>query len=195
LSGATVVESCFADHCQGEPDAVGLYDMADRRDFADTERGFIAPWPDKVVSSVDGHVIFDAAWFDFLADEDAAVPDTVNPSLWRQGQLIRRGGLFKVTEGVYQARNSDIANLTIVEGETGLVIVDCMSGVESAAQGLAMFREHVSGKAGARRDLHPHAHRPLRRGEGRGRPGECGVGQGADHCAGHHRVVRQVCDR
>jgi alkyl sulfatase BDS1-like metallo-beta-lactamase superfamily hydrolase len=59
---------------------------------------------------------------------------------------MRRGGLYKVTDGVYQARNNDIANLTIVEGQDGLVVIDCMSRVESARQGMALFREHVSDK-------------------------------------------------
>lgn len=59
---------------------------------------------------------------------------------------MRRGGLYQVTDGIYQARNNDIADLTIVEGDDGLVIIDCMSGVESTRQGLALFREHVSDK-------------------------------------------------
>jgi alkyl sulfatase BDS1-like metallo-beta-lactamase superfamily hydrolase len=124
--------------------AIARYDMADRQDFADAARGLIAPWPDKVIGE-DGHVIFDPAWFDFI-DDEAPAPDTVNPSLWRQSQIMRRGGLYKVTDGVYQARNNDIANLTIVEGDDGLVVIDCMSGVESAQQGMALFREHVSDK-------------------------------------------------
>ncbi|HEY7010356.1 MAG TPA: alkyl sulfatase dimerization domain-containing protein [Jatrophihabitantaceae bacterium] len=127
-------------------DAAALYDMANRQDFADADRGLIAPWPDKVLSSVDGHVIFDQAWFDFLADEDAPAPDTVNPSLWRQSQVLRRGGLYQVAERIYQARNNDIANLTIIEGDDGLVVIDCTSAVEAAQQGLGMFREHVSDK-------------------------------------------------
>ena len=68
---------------------------------------------------------------------------TVNPSLWRQSQVMRRGGLFKVVDGLYQVRNNDIGDLTIVEGDDGLVVIDCTSGVESARQGMAMFREHV----------------------------------------------------
>ena len=70
----------------------------------------------------------------------------MNPSLWRQSQVMRRGGLFKVVDGLYQVRNNDIGDLTIVEGDDGLVIIDCTSGVESARQGMAMFREHVSDK-------------------------------------------------
>ncbi|GGV48652.1 alkyl sulfatase [Kitasatospora herbaricolor] len=124
--------------------AVARYDMADRQDFADADRGLIAPFPDRLYGA-DGRVIFDAARFDYLA-EDAPAPDTVNPSLWRQSQLIRKGGLYKVVDGLYQVRNNDIANLTVVEGEDGLVVVDCMAAVESARQAMGMIREHVSDK-------------------------------------------------
>lgn len=80
------------------------------------------------MAGADGHVIFDPAWFDFV--DDIPAPDTVNPSLGRQAQLMRRGGLYKVTDG----------------SDDGLVIIDCMSGVESAEQGMALFREHVGDK-------------------------------------------------
>ena len=73
-------------------------------------------------------------------------PDSVNPSLWRQSQVMTKGGLYKVVDGVYQSRNNDIANLTIVEGENGLVVIDCMANVNAAKIGMALFREHVSDK-------------------------------------------------
>ena len=59
---------------------------------------------------------------------------------------MRRGGLYKVVDGLFQVRNNDIGDLTIVEGDDGLVIIDCTSSVEAARQGMAMFREHVSDK-------------------------------------------------
>ncbi|MGD9988690.1 alkyl/aryl-sulfatase [Pseudonocardia sp.] len=116
--------------------------MDNRQDFLDADRGFIAPIPGPLTGP-DGHTIFDPKWFDFLA-EDAERPDTVNPSLWRQSQVMAKSGLYKVADRLYQVRNNDIANLTIVEGPDGLVIVDCTMTVEAAAQGLALFREHVS---------------------------------------------------
>jgi alkyl sulfatase BDS1-like metallo-beta-lactamase superfamily hydrolase len=125
-------------------DAAARYDMADRQDLADADRGLIAEFPGPVTGA-DGHVIFDGQKYEYITD-DAAAPDTVNPSLWRQSQVMRRGGLYKVTDGLYQARNNDIADLTIVEGDDGLVVIDCMAGVESARQGMDLFREHVSGK-------------------------------------------------
>ena len=81
--------------------------------------------------------------FDFVQGD---APDSVNPSLWRQSQLITKGGLFQVVDGLYQVRGNDIGQLTVVEGEDGLVVIDCMAGVESARQGMAMIREHVSDK-------------------------------------------------
>ena len=119
--------------------------MDDRQDFADADRGFIAGLPGGQVLGDDGHVVFDIGNYAYLAD-DAPTPDTVNPSLWRQSQVQRRAGLFKVIDGLYQVRNNDIGDLTIVEGDDGLVIIDCTSGVESARQGMDLFREHVSDK-------------------------------------------------
>ena len=125
-------------------DATALYDLADTRDFADAKRGLIAELPGNVTKD-DGTIVFAPNDFDWI-EEGAPAPDTVNPSLWRQSQLIKLGGLYQVSERIYQVRNNDIANLTVVEGEDGLIIVDCMAAVESARQGMAMIREHVSDK-------------------------------------------------
>ena len=125
-------------------EAAARYDMDDRQDFADADRGLIAPFPDKLYDR-EGRVIFDTSRLDYL-DGGTPAPDTVNPSLWRQSQLIRKGGLYKVVDGLYQVRNNDIANLSVVEGESGLVVIDCTASVEAATQGMAMIREHVSDK-------------------------------------------------
>ncbi|MFE6887365.1 alkyl/aryl-sulfatase [Streptomyces sp. NPDC057694] len=125
-------------------EAVARYDMDDRQDFADNDRGFIAPFPDRTYRP-DGTVIFDPAWFDFIED-GAPAPDTVHPSLWRQMQIMKKGGLYKIHEGIFQVRNCDIGNLTVVEGDTGLVVVDCTASVEAASMSMRMIREHVSDK-------------------------------------------------
>lgn len=125
-------------------DADARYNLADRQDFTDASKGLLAELPGNVLGD-DGSVIFDAHALDWVG-EQAPPPDSVNPSLWRQSQLIRLGGLYQVTDGVYQVRGNDIANLTVVEGTDGLIVIDCMAGVESAAQGMALIREHVSDK-------------------------------------------------
>jgi alkyl sulfatase BDS1-like metallo-beta-lactamase superfamily hydrolase len=124
--------------------ALGRYPMDDRADFELADRGLIAPLPGPVHAE-DGRVLFDPAAYDYLA-EDAPCPDSVNPSLWRQSQLIRKAGLYRVVDGLYQVRNNDIANLTVVEGDDGLVVIDCMASVESAKQGMELIRAHVSDK-------------------------------------------------
>jgi alkyl sulfatase BDS1-like metallo-beta-lactamase superfamily hydrolase len=126
-------------------DAAALYDLENREDFIAASRGRIAELPGNVLADSDGSVVFDPSAFDYIRDEDPA-PDSVNPSLWRQSQIIKRGGLFEVTKGLYQVRNNDIANLTVVEGDDGLIVIDCMAGVESARQAMALIREHVSDK-------------------------------------------------
>ncbi|MFI5500426.1 alkyl/aryl-sulfatase [Nocardia asteroides] len=126
--------------------AAQRYDMDNRDDFTDARRGLIAELPGPVFSDVDeGRVVFDPRDFAYLT-EDAPCPDSVNPSLWRQSQLITLGGLYEITKGVYQVRDNDIANLTIVEGDDGIIVIDCMAGVESAEQAMKLIREHVTDK-------------------------------------------------
>jgi alkyl sulfatase BDS1-like metallo-beta-lactamase superfamily hydrolase len=126
-------------------DATARYDLEDRQDFGDARRGLIAEFPGNTVLGAEGQVLFDLGAYGFLGD-DAPRPDTVEPSLWRQSQVMHLGGLYRVVDRVYQVRNNDIGNLTLVEGEDGVVVIDCTSSVEAARQGLALFREHISDK-------------------------------------------------
>ncbi len=114
----------------------------DRQDFDDAVRGFIAPLPPEV-SHIPGELlpIWDDDAFGFITD-DAPCPPTVNPSLWRQSQLCRKGGLFQVTDRMYQVRNADLSNLTIVEGDTGLIVFDPLISTEPAAAALELYFAH-----------------------------------------------------
>jgi alkyl sulfatase BDS1-like metallo-beta-lactamase superfamily hydrolase len=98
--------------------ATALYDMDDRQDFEDARRGLVAPIPDGRLVGEDGHVLPDLSEFAYLTD--ATRPDTVNPSLWRQSRVMHEGGLYKVVDRLYQVRNNDIGDLTIVDGDDGL---------------------------------------------------------------------------
>jgi len=116
-----------------------LPSFQDRRDFDDVARGKIADLVPEVITADDGHVVWDVHRYDFLAGE---CPPTANPSLWRQAQLAAVGGLFEVVEGVYQVRGFDISNMSFVEGDTGVVVVDTLMSMESAAAALALYRAH-----------------------------------------------------
>ncbi|MEV6080643.1 alkyl sulfatase dimerization domain-containing protein [Streptomyces sp. NPDC052069] len=114
-------------------------DYADRSDFEDAERGFVAALAPAVVRTDDGRVIWDGEAYAFLDEE---CPDTAHPSLWRQSQLCNKQGLFEVTEGIYQVRNLDLSNMTLVEGDTGVIVIDPLISAETAAAALALYREH-----------------------------------------------------
>ena len=116
--------------------------LADPQDFEDAKRGFIAK-PSGQIKAADGTVLKDFDVYSFL---EGAPADTVNPSLWRHAQLNAQVGLFKVTEGVYQLRGFDIANMTIIEGKTGLIVVDPLSSKESATFALDFARKHLGNK-------------------------------------------------
>ena len=116
--------------------------LDDPQDFEDAQRGFIAK-PTGQILAADGTVLKDFAAYAFL---DGKAPDTVNPSLWRHAQLNAHIGLFKVTEGVYQLRGFDIANMTLIEGKTGWIVVDPLTARETSAAALAFARQHLGNK-------------------------------------------------
>ncbi|CAG7612663.1 alkyl/aryl-sulfatase [Leucobacter soli] len=111
----------------------------DTRDFDDANRGFIARPVHNTVRADDGRVVWDNDSYGFLEGE---APDTVHPSLWRVSKLNAIDGLFEVVPGIYQVRGFDLSNLSIVEGDTGIVIIDALTTREPAAAALAWYREH-----------------------------------------------------
>ena len=98
----------------------------DGEDFRLARRGFIATIPDADIPG---------AWslkpYAFLEDETPAA--TVHPGLWRQARLNTINGLFRVCERTFQVRGLDLANMTIIEGDTGLIIIDPLTAEETAA--------------------------------------------------------------
>ncbi|KQW06546.1 alkyl sulfatase [Leifsonia sp. Root4] len=111
----------------------------DTADFDDAERGFIAKLEPGIVLASDGHTVWDNDRYDFL---DGEAPTSVNPSLWRQSQLVAKQGLFEVVEGIYQVRGLDLSNITFVEGETGVIVIDPLISSETAAAALGLYRAH-----------------------------------------------------
>jgi alkyl sulfatase BDS1-like metallo-beta-lactamase superfamily hydrolase len=123
----------------GNEQAARTLPFGDTQDFADAERGFIAALSPGVVRDADGDVVWDSGAYSFLDDE---CPPTVNPSLWRQSKLVAMQGLYEVSEGIYQIRGLDLSNMTLIEGETGVIVIDPLISAETAAAGLALYREH-----------------------------------------------------
>ena len=118
--------------------------FADRQDFDDAMRGFIGTMPDALVPGTGPRPVWNMKPYEFLKQNEAA--DSVNPSLWRQAQLNAIHGLFKVTERVYQVRGFDISNMTIVEGDTALIVIDTLSTAETARAALELYYQHRPNK-------------------------------------------------
>jgi alkyl sulfatase BDS1-like metallo-beta-lactamase superfamily hydrolase len=117
-------------------------DFSDTRDLDEAKRGLIAR-PQGRILGRDGAVLIDFADFEFVQGEP---PPTVNSSLWRHAIQNAQIGLFKVTEGVYQVRGFDIANMTLIEGKSGWIVIDALTASETAAAALAFARRHLGDK-------------------------------------------------
>lgn len=115
--------------------------FSDRQDFDDAQRGFIAPLLDEgILRDANGKVYYRAD--DYKFDINAAAPETVNPSLWRQSQINGISGLFKVTDRMYQVRSQDISNITFIEGDTGIIVIDPLVTPNAAKASLNLYFKH-----------------------------------------------------
>jgi alkyl sulfatase BDS1-like metallo-beta-lactamase superfamily hydrolase len=119
---------------------LSLLPFDDAQDFEDAHRGFLGTWPEAEIRDGQGRIVWSFADDSFLDDEEA--PDTVNPSLWRQAQLNKLHGLFQVTDRIYQVRGFDASNMTLIEGDRGLIVVDALISAETARAGLALYCSH-----------------------------------------------------
>ncbi|MCA1454468.1 MBL fold metallo-hydrolase [Bradyrhizobium sp. BRP22] len=118
-------------------DALPFYDTAD---FDDAARGFLGTIDNAQITTAQGRVVWSLEPYQFLAAEDA--PPTVNPSLWRQSRLNMHHGLFEVVPGVYQVRGLDIANMTLIEGDSGVIVVDTLTSIEGASAAMELYFRH-----------------------------------------------------
>jgi len=113
--------------------------LHDRQDYQDAERGFVGRSAERQVRAADGRVVWDLDAYTFL---QGSAPDTAHPSLWRQGQLVAKDGLFAVVPGIYQVRGFDLSTITFVEGDEGVIVIDPLISRETAAAAVALYREH-----------------------------------------------------
>jgi alkyl sulfatase BDS1-like metallo-beta-lactamase superfamily hydrolase len=79
---------------------------------------------------------------DAYAFLDGDAPTSVHPSLWRQSRLCAKQGLYEVVPGIYQVRGLDLSNITFVEGDTGIIVIDPLVSTETAAAALQLYRTH-----------------------------------------------------
>lgn len=126
----------------------------DARDFDDADRGFIGSLEPCVITAADGRVVWDNDAYAFLIGD---APASVHPSLWRQSTLAAKQGLYEVVDGIYQVRGLDLSNITFVEGDTGIIVIDPLICTETAAAALALYRQH-RGDREVRAVIYTHSH-------------------------------------
>jgi alkyl sulfatase BDS1-like metallo-beta-lactamase superfamily hydrolase len=114
--------------------------FGDTQDFEDARRGFLGTLPEVEIRNAQGRVVWSLREYAFLSEE--AAPPTVNPSLWRQARLNMANGLFQVTDRIYQIRGFDISNMTLIEGERGVIVIDPLISTEVARAGLDLYTQH-----------------------------------------------------
>ncbi|WP_144212760.1 alkyl/aryl-sulfatase [Shewanella donghaensis] len=117
--------------------------FSDKTDFENAKRGFIAK-PDVVtIKDADGNVVWDLEQYKTYISDDKSSPDTVNPSLWRNTQLVLQHGLFEVTENIYQVRGFDLSNITFIKGDKGWIVFDPLISPETAKASLDLINKHM----------------------------------------------------
>lgn len=128
-------------------------------DFEDAKRGLIAQDPHLITNDSHGNTVWDMPSYEFINAKEASdgAPNSVNPSLWRQASLNNVHGLFKVTDGIYQLRGYDLANMTIIEGDSGWIIIDPLTAKETADKALQFAQQHL-GKHPIKAIIYTHSH-------------------------------------
>ncbi len=126
----------------------------DTSDFERADKGFIATRKDPIIKNPDGSIAMDLSWFDFLKKD---APTSVNPSLWRQSQLNSKHGLYQVTDGIYQVRGFDLANMTLLATDNGWIVIDPLT-TEAVAKAAMDLVDEQLGKKPIKAVLITHSH-------------------------------------
>jgi alkyl sulfatase BDS1-like metallo-beta-lactamase superfamily hydrolase len=118
--------------------------LADKRDFDEAKRGFIAAPPYRKIMNDKGDVVWNIDNWNFLLS--GMDYDSIHPSLQRQATLNMEYGLFEVVPGIYQVRGFDLANISFIKGKTGWIVIDPLTAKETSSAAL----KFVNNKLGAR---------------------------------------------
>jgi alkyl sulfatase BDS1-like metallo-beta-lactamase superfamily hydrolase len=152
-----------------------------QQDFADALRGYKGtfnadgnpvvepnPYNVKIIKSVTHFPVWNLGDYSFLTPPDAGHlgPDTVNPSLWRQAKLNMHNGLFEVAtrntsfgiKGIYQVRAFDLSNMTIVETNSGIIVIDPLISGECAKSAMTLYRHFRPNQGPVKFVIYTHSH-------------------------------------
>lgn len=132
----------------------GVAAADEQRENAFADRGFVGTRADPLIKAADGRTIWDLRGWDFLEGPPAP---TVDPDFWRHNQRLRKNGLFKVADGIYQVRGFDAANVTFIEGRTGYIVMDPLTSAETAKAAYDLVKDKLGNKP-VRAMIYTHSH-------------------------------------
>ena len=135
------------------------YDTLDFSDESEKEnalRGLIEAPESLVIYDDDGNEVWNVADYSFV-NELETVPDTVNPSLWRNTLYNQYAGLFEVCDGIYQVRGYDMANATFIRTDNGWVVFDVLMCTQDMEAAKALMEKHF-GELDIKAVLYSHSH-------------------------------------
>jgi len=124
------------------------------RDADFSTRGFLATRADPVITSASGKPAWNLAAYGFV---EGPAPATVHPSLWRHMRHLRHHGLYRVTDNLWQVRGFDVSNMTIIRGQTGWIVIDPLTNVETASAALALVNATL-GERPVSAVIYSHSH-------------------------------------
>jgi alkyl sulfatase BDS1-like metallo-beta-lactamase superfamily hydrolase len=130
--------------------------FADKRDFEEQKKGFIAPMKELQIMADAGQVAWDMERFQFLDKQEEF--DTIHPSLLRQSRLNNNYGLYKVTDDSYQVRGFDLSDISFIRGKTGWIVIDPLISAEVVRAAWKLFQEHVGEGLPVSAVIYSHSH-------------------------------------
>ncbi len=119
-----------------------LLDFEDTQEAEFAAKGLIDAPEVLELKNDEGKVVWSQKAYDFLEDYEKS-PDTVNPSLWENTKNNHYYGLFEVVDGIYQVRGYDMANLTVVESESGWILFDPLMSVECSQAAMELIEKNL----------------------------------------------------
>lgn len=133
--------------------------FADRRDFEEAQKGFIAAPTYTQIKADAGHVAWDMGSYKWLLGVLQGKDfESINPSLQRMAVLNMAYGLYEVVPGrIYQVRGFDLANISFIKGDTGWIVFDPLTATETARAALEFINEKV-GKRPVVGVVYSHSH-------------------------------------
>ena len=136
-----------------------LYNQLDFNDKTEGEfavRGLIDAPEALEIKDETGKIVWSQKAYDFI-DDYVKAPDSVNPGLWENTKNNHAYGLFEVVDGIYQVRGYDMANLTVIQGDTGWIVFDPLMSVECSRAAMELIEKNL-GKRPVKAVIISHPH-------------------------------------